>query len=245
VISPQTTLEVILALSLAGFIQGLTGFGFGMAAVALLPLVLELKDAQVVVALLNVVVCLTAFYATRRHFRWRDGRWLILGALMGVPIGFFVLVKLPATVLIRALGLLLCAFSALELWRGERVLFRIPPSLGLPVGLLSGSIGGALNMGGPPAVAYVYSQSWTKQQIVSLLQALFGLCAILRIGLVLSSELVRPELVRVSLLTIVPLLLATWLGSALMKRVPQDKLKLAIFAFLFIMGVKYLLFSQP
>ncbi len=239
-ISPRTTLEVILALSLAGFVQGLTGFGYGLAAVALLPLVLELKDAQVVVALLNVVVCLVAFLATWRHFSWRNGRWLIIGSAVGVPIGFFALVKLPAPVLLRALGLLLCVFSAMELWRGERVLFRIPSSLGLPVGLISGSIGGALNVGGPPAVAYAYSQPWTKEQIVSLLQVSFGLCAVLRLALVMNSELVRPELVRVSLLAVVPLLLATWLGSALLKRAPQDRLKLAVFVFLFIMGVKYL-----
>ena len=239
-ISTQTTLEVIFALSLAGFIQGLTGFGFGMAAVALLPLVLELKDAQVVIALLTVVVCLAAFVATRRQFRWRDGRWLILGALLGVPVGFFVLVRFPSWLLLRALGVLLCVFSALELWQGQRVLFRIPPVLGFPVGFLSGAIGGALNVGGPPAVAYVYSQSWTKEQIISLLQALFGLCAVLRMGLVLNSELVRPELLRVSALAVVPLLLATGLGSALLKRVPQQKLKKAVFTLLFLMGLKYL-----
>lgn len=238
-LSPQTTLEVIFALSLAGFIQGLTGFGFGMAAVAVLSLVLELKDAQVVVALLNVVVCIVAFAATRRHFRWRDGRWLILGALAGVPVGFFGLVRLPSSVLLRSLGLLLCVFSAWELWRGERPLFRIPPAAGLPVGFLSGSIGGALNVGGPPAVAYVYAQSWTKEQTVSILQALFGLCAVLRMGLVLNSELVRPELVRVSALAVAPLLLATWLGSALLKRLPQQKLKRAIYTCLLALGIKY------
>lgn len=243
-ISSQTTFGVILALSLSGFVQGVTGFGFGLAAVALLPLLLGLKDAQVVVALLNVVVCMVTFLATWRHFRWRDGHWLIIGSVLGVPIGFFALVQLPASFLLQALGLLLCVFSASELWRGDRILIRIPPSLGFPVGLVSGSLGGALNVGGPPTVAYVYSQSWTKEQIVSLLQVSFGLCAVLRLALIMNSELVRPELMRVSLLAIVPLLLATWLGSALLKRVPQDRLKMAVFVFLFIMGLKYLFLSN-
>jgi uncharacterized membrane protein YfcA len=237
-------LEVILVLSLAGFVQGLTGFGFGLAAVALLPLVLELKDAQVVVALLNVVVCVVTFLATWRHFRWRDGRGLVIGSVVGVPIGFFALVWLPAAFLLRALGLLLCVFSASELWRGERVLFRIPSSWGFPIGVAGGCLGGALNVGGPPTVAYVYSQPWTKEQIVSLMQVCFGLCAVFRLGLLINSNLIRHELVHVSLLATVPLLLTTWLGGLLLKRVPQDKLKMGVFAFLFVMGLKYLFLTH-
>ena len=237
-------LEVILVLSLAGFVQGLTGFGFGLAAVALLPLVLELKDAQVVVALLNVVVCMVTFLATWRHFRWRDGRGLVIGSVVGVPIGFFALVWLPTAFLLRALGLLLCVFSASELWRGERVLFRIPASWGFPVGVAGGCLGGALNVGGPPTVAYVYSQPWTKEQIVSLMQVCFGLCAVFRLGLLINSDLIRHELVHVSLLATAPLLLTTWLGSLLLKRVPQDKLKIGVFAFLFVMGLKYLFLTH-
>lgn len=240
--SAVTSLGVVLALSLSGFVQGLTGFGFGLVSVALLPLVLGLKDALVVVAFLNVVVCAATFVATWREFRWRDARGLVLGSCIGVPIGFWGLVHLDAGLLLRALGVLLCVYSGIELVFGERSPVKIPAGLGFPIGIVSGGIGGALNVGGPPAIAYTYSQPWTNGQVVAVLQVVFGVSAVLRAVLVGTSELIRPGLVRVSLLGVVPLLLATVAGGWFLGRVPRELLKRAVFGFLFLMGFKYALF---
>jgi uncharacterized membrane protein YfcA len=237
---PHVTLAVVLALSFAAFVQGLTGFGFGMAAVALLPLAMGLKDAQVVVAILTGVVCAATFLPQWRHFRWQQGRGLVIGAGIGVPLGFWALVYSPATLLLRLLGLLLCVFSASELWLGGRTPARIPPALSFPVGIVSGCLGGALNMGGPPAIAYVYSQSWTKEQIVSMLQVVFGVSALLRLALLVPSRLIRAEHLWISLWTVAPMLAATWCGGSLLKRLPGKRVKVGVFLFLFAMGVKYL-----
>jgi uncharacterized membrane protein YfcA len=239
--SPPAILGIMLSLSFAGFVQGLTGFGFGMAAVALLPLAMELKDAQVVIAILTGVVCAATFIATRRHFSWRDGRGLVLGATIGVPLGFWALVCLPSTLLQRTLGLLLCIFSASELLRGRRAPLRIPPAFSFPMGIVSGCLGGALNVGGPPAVAYAYSQPWTKEQIVSLLQAVFGISAALRLMLMVPNRLIRPEHMGVSLLALAPMLLANWCGHGMLKRLPREAIKRGVFLFLFVMGIKYLI----
>jgi len=238
--SPVMAIGVVAALSLSGFVQGLTGFGFGLVSVAILPLLLGLKDALVVVAFLNVVVCAATFAATWRQFRWRSARGLIIGSCIGVPIGFWGLVELDAGLLLRALGILLCIFSAIELIFGERSPIKIPAGLGFPVGIVSGGIGGALNVGGPPAIAYVYSQAWSKAQVVAVLQVVFGLNAVLRAVLVGTSELVRPSLVHISLMSIVPMLLATLGGGWFLGRIPDDTLRRAVFGFLFIMGIKYL-----
>ncbi len=240
--SPMTVVGVVAALSLSGFVQGLTGFGFGLVSVALLPLVLGLKDALVVVAFLNIVVCAATFAATWREFRWRDARGLVIGSCLGVPLGFWGLVRLDAALLLRVLGILLCAFSAIELLFGERSPVKIPAGLGFPVGLVSGGIGGALNVGGPPAIAYAYSQPWGRGQIVAVLQVVFGLSAILRGVLVGASELVRPGLVAVTLLSVIPLLLATLGGGWLLGRVSHDRMRKAVFGFLFLMGIKHAVF---
>lgn len=78
---------------------------------------------------------------------------------------------------------------------------------------------------------------------MSLLQVVFGLSAVLRLMLLVPSRLIRPEHVWISLLTMAPMLLATWCGGVLLKRIPGEKVKLGVFVFLFLMGVKYLCFT--
>ena len=203
-----------------------------MAAVALLPLVLDLKDAQIVIAIPMVIVCAATFLATWRHFCWREGRWLVIGAGVGVPIGFWALgVFLGAAAPDNRSACCWCVLSASELCRGRRAPLRIPPALSFPIGVVSGCLGGALNIGGPPAIAYAYSQPWSKEQTVSLLQVVFGISAVPRLGLLIPSRLIQFEHVSISLVALAPMLLATWCGSGLLKRLPGEKVKIAVFVF--------------
>jgi uncharacterized protein len=234
------SLAALSILALAGFVQGLTGFGFGLVAMALLPLALGFKDALVVVALLNLAACLSTLLANRRHFSWRRGAGLALGSCVGVPIGFHALVRLDSNLLLHVLGAVMCLFALSELLLARRWPLRFPKWAGFPVGVVSGALGGAFNIGGPPVIAYAYSQPWRKEEIVATLQLVFGASALLRFGLVLQTGMLRPHLLQLSLLALAPMLFGIVLGGRLLDRVPREQLKLAVFAFLFVMGVKYL-----
>jgi hypothetical protein len=236
-------LLTVLAMAVAGLVQGLTGFGFGLVSMALLPLLLNFEDALVVVALLNVVACATTFATTFRQFCWRRSRGLVGGSCLGVPIGFYGLVHLESEVLLHALGALMCLFSASELFLARKRPIQFPTVLGFPVGIVSGSLGGAFNIGGPPVIAYVYSQPWTKEQVVAVLQVVFGTSALVRIGLVHDAGLLRGDLEQLALLAVLPMLIAIGIGNRLLRRVPREQLKFAVFVFLFAIGTKYLLFT--
>ncbi len=230
----------ICILASAGLLQGLTGFGFGLVTMALLPLLLPYKDALVVVAVLVVPVSALTLFATRQHLCWRRGATLALGSCLGVPIGFYALVRLDAHFLLRALGALLCLFAAHELFLSRRFRLRFPAWTGLPIGIISGSLAGAFNVGGPPIIAYTYSQPWAKEEIVAVLQLVFGVSAVLRLALVGQSGLLHANLLHLTLLALGPLLAGIIVGNRFLRRVPQAKLKLIVFVFLFVMGLKYL-----
>ena len=151
---------------------------------ALLPLLLPVKEAAVVVAVLNLVTCVFTLWAVRRHLCWRRGRSLIVGSAAGVPFGVYLLAHLEPAPLLRAMGIVLVVFAAAELLSAPQSRARVPGWLGLPAGFLGGSIGGALNMGGPPVIAYVYAQAWSKEEIVATLQLVFGVSALLRVTLI-------------------------------------------------------------
>lgn len=233
----------VLVISLAGFAQGLTGFGFGLVAIALLPLVMNLKEAVTLTALLNLVVCIKTFLSIRAHYSWRQGRDLVVGACLGVPVGVYMLVQVDEVLLLRVLGGLMLLFSAAELILARAQPLRLSSRLGLPFGVVSGGLSGAFGVGGPPAIAFTYSQAWSKEQVVAVLQVVFGLSALLRLLLLGNAGLLATPLLCAGFWSVLPLLAAVALGQRSFSRIPQPVLKQAAFLFLWSMGLKYLLFA--
>jgi uncharacterized membrane protein YfcA len=149
------TLGLIVAIvALSAFMRGLTGFGFAIAAVPLMSLVIDPKLAVAITVVLPVPSGLMdlpkAWPASHRPAMIR----LIAGALIGTPLGMLVLRVMPADVqriVIAASAIL----ALLAVW-----LLKKPSHLGLlarptPAGISSGVLNGLAGMPGPPVVAYL------------------------------------------------------------------------------------------
>jgi uncharacterized membrane protein YfcA len=235
----------IAALTLAGFVQGALGFGFGMVAMALLPLVLSVKEASPLVVIFTLPIVIIAFCVYWRHFQWRDGWLLVLGTCIGVPLGVQLLAVASGAVLLRLLGGVLLVFAAYELLSHRRPHMRIelPHWCAAPIGVLSGATSGAFNAGGPPLVAYAYAQPWSKERIVALLQVVFTVGAAQRMVSMLHSGLFTPPLLHIAVYAALPVLLALFAGTALLHRVPTEKLRLGVFLFIAAIALKYLVWA--
>ncbi len=232
----------ILIICLAGFAQGLTGFGFGLVAMGLLPLLMNLKEAVAFSTILNLIVCGMTFFSLRSHYRWRRGLDLVLGACVGVPIGCYLLIKFDEGFMLRLLGSLMLLLAINELIIARLKSVRLSPRFGFPFGVVSGGLSGAFSMGGPPAIAFTYSQPWSKEEIVATLQIIFGISALIRLILVGSAGLVSVHILRAGCWSVVPLVASIALGQRFFEHIPQAALKKATFVFLGAMGVKYLVF---
>jgi uncharacterized membrane protein YfcA len=203
---------------------------------------MDLKAAVTLTALLNLAVCARTFLSMRAHYSWRQGLGLVAGACLGVPAGTWLLVQVDELLLLRILGSVMLLFSANELILACGKPIRLSPRLGLLFGLASGGLSGAFGVGGPPAIVFAYSQTWSKQQVVAVLQVVFGLSALLRLCLLGNAGLVATPLLKTGLWSILPLLAAIALGQRCFSRIPQRVLRQSAFVFLWGMGLKYLLF---
>jgi len=87
---------------------------------------------------------------------------------------------------------------------------------------------------------YAYSQEWTKEHIVALLQLVFLIPSIIRLFLVESTGMLRSDLMWAGVLSIIPLVLAIGGGTRVLHRVKREQLRLIVFVFLFVIGIKYL-----
>lgn len=232
-------LLTLVTIMLSAFVQSVTGFGFGLVAMALLPLFHDFKSAYFILIVPNLVLCTVNFALNFRSFQWRQGVWLLVGSCLATPLGFWLMASLKSDYLLRGLGVLICIFSASEVLMSKTRPLKIPERFGLPLGLASGALSGAFNMGGPPAIAYVYSQTWAKEHIVALLQLVFGVSTAIRLAIMQSTDAMTPQLWRLSAWSIVPLLAAVFVGNRVLRRLQHQHLRLVVFVFLFVIGVKY------
>lgn len=169
---------VILMVVIAASIHGYAGFGFGiisMALVALLPV--NLERASVVITLTSISVILGLLLLSRRHdkIHWLQVALILPGGFLGVPIGYWFIAQFgdqPVFRLILAMALI--AFSLNGLIRREPPKPRpLPAWTALPVGLLSGFLGGAFVSGGPPIIIYLYSRTTDPREMKPTIQATF------------------------------------------------------------------------
>lgn len=238
--SYEILLLVVAILGAAGFVQGLTGFGFGMTAMSLLPSILGLVTAQAVVTLTSTAACLLMAAVTLREVPWSSLRWLWLGTVAGVPLGFFMLESLPRGMVTRVLGLLLCSVVVFEFVVARRTSWRWPRWLEPIVGLASGTLTGAFNIGGPPLIAYIYSQPWSKEKHVAGITAVFLSGGLIRVALLLSYNELPREAWTSAGWALPPMLAAIVCGNRLLRRIPQRQLRTGVFAVLFVLGGRYL-----
>src|SRR5690349_11356307 len=103
----ETFAIVILGAAVAGFVQGLSGFGFAMTAIGIWAWVLDPR----LTATLGVFGALSGqvftMITTRRGFGWRLVMPFLAGAVAGLPLGLYLLPRMDVPLFKTVLGLIL------------------------------------------------------------------------------------------------------------------------------------------
>lgn len=82
-------LIIALITFLAGFTQGLSGFGSILLALPLLTIMLDIKTVVPLAALDAFLVAIILLFELRRHLDWKKILPLVAGSFPGIPIGVF------------------------------------------------------------------------------------------------------------------------------------------------------------
>lgn len=228
-----------VALLGAGFVQGLTGFGFGLVTMSLLPLVIGLKQAAAISTLFSVLATITTFLRHYREYNWRQGLAFLICVSVGVPLGVFILEKASEALLLKVLGITMLLFTAREFLSGKESK-AVPRLLVLPLGLFSGALSGAFNLGGIPSAAYAYSNPWSRGQIMAFLQVMILLSCALRIGFYGKFGYFHELSPWWLAAMIAPVSGAIWLGHFTLKRIHPQHMRRGVFTFIGLAGLYYL-----
>jgi hypothetical protein len=246
------TLILVAIMFLGSAIQGATGFGFGLFAVAAMSLFESLTVTTPLLAVLNVPVTIYVFWKLRHSVVWSRLAVIIAATLVGIPIGVFVLVNWPQALLMRVLGVVLILAglrSAVATRNGNAPRAEACPEsrwpdvvLQLLVGLSVGALGGAFNTGGPPIIAYMYCRPWSKEERTAGLQAVFVINLAMRIVTMSCAGLYNVALLKTAAICLPGAVLGMFVGHALFRRVPARGLELFVVVFLLAIGLKLIIF---
>jgi len=235
----MSELWLAAALVCAGFVQGLSGFGFGLVSMSLMPLFMGVKQAAVISTAFSLLATVSTFARHYRDYNWRLGAAFLASVCIGVPVGVYFLERGSEKLLVRVLGGLMLAFAAHEFLLPGRSQ-RFPERWTVPLGLFSGAMSGAFNLGGVPSAAYAYSHAWSRGQIMAFLQIMITLSCALRMLLYYKTGLLTGIPWSKAIVLVIPVYAAIWLGHAALLRIEPHLIRRGIFIFVATSGLYYL-----
>ncbi len=235
-----TILSACCIFLLAGFIQGLTGFGSALVAIPLLSFIFDIKTA-VPLCMLNGVVITTYMALTlRRHLDPTKILPLLIGSLPGILAGVYLLKNSDESLLRHGIGVLLTGYSLYNLI-ARPVTFHPGRSWGYVAGFLTGAIGAAISAGGPPAIIYSTLTTWTKDEIKATLTGFFLVNGYITASMHAITGMTTLATVKIFAVTMVFVLAGTITGSKASGWINRSTYLKIIYLFLAGMGVLIIL----
>src|SRR5437667_250966 len=225
-----------LVITAASFVQGLAGFGIGLVGLAFLPYLMSPATAIVLLTLYAAPFTLGVFIQLRDDFRLSGIRDMLVGTVLGTPIGVWGLAALPASLINRLIGVFILLIVILEVRRlfPERLPGR---GWGFGAGVLSGVLGGAIGTPAPPVIVYSMTQGWTPRRMKANLQAFMVVNQTLILGGYEWAGLLTREVWHLGLSFAIPALVGVLAGIALFGRIDAVRFRQIVFTLLFISGL--------
>ena len=180
--TPWHFLIACAALFVAELVYVLLGFGAGLIAVGTLALVLpEVRDVVVIVLLVNLPAEVFVVWTSRREIRKRGVLFLVIGVVVGIPVGAWILNFGEPTFLLSLLGFVLVGIGGVFLAVPTSAGVRMHPVVEPVVGLISGILTGLFGTGGPPLVLFFRLQGLAKAAFRGNLMVLFLMMGAIRL----------------------------------------------------------------
>ena len=223
---------VILA---AAFTQALTGFGFALVSVPILVIFFSPKISVPIIMVLTVPVMVTILFHLWKHVQLKRIWILMLMGLAGMPFGTYLLVNLDVQLLKIIIGLTIVFFgTALLLGYSQR--FKNEKIVSIPIGFLSGILGGSTSMSGPPVILFFSNQGDEKNIFRANLVTYFLVLHLSIIPTYIIGGLVTIDTVQTALLFFPALVIGAVLGVKFAAKINENKFKKVVLIIIVFSG---------
>lgn len=169
-----TTLYILIVVFVATLVRSTFGFGESLIAVPLLIFHLPIEVAVPVSVLLSIVIAAVVVVQDKKEVHFYSAKWLIIYSLLGIPIGLFLLIHGNENLIKSILGAIIILYSSYSLLSKKNFNLTTDSKVWLFIcGFISGVLGGAYGINGPPLVIYGNLRNWSARHFRATLQAYF------------------------------------------------------------------------
>jgi uncharacterized membrane protein YfcA len=205
-------------------IKGFSGFGASILWVVSISLVLPPIQVVPMLLMFEIISSFCLLPGIWRKVQWKSISNLMIGTLMGTPLGIYALASLSASsiritlaVTVLTTAILLLRGFALEKMPGKRAT--------VGVGVLAGMLNGSMSIGGPPVVLFYFSTPiGMAVSRASMIAYFFGLDAV-GTAMLSYQGLIDGVVLWRTILLMPLLLLGTLIGNLSYKKTNPDRFK--------------------
>jgi uncharacterized membrane protein YfcA len=213
---PHSVLAAAAVIVLVGYtIFGATGFGSSIISVPGLAHFFPLTFTVPLITTTDALASMSTALRLRRLVAWPEVRRLLPAMLIGIALGGTLLLSLPRTPALIALGVFAATYGAYVLI-GPRRLARAPGWLAWPIGIAGGVFSSLFGTGGPVYVTFLSARIDDKAALRATCAIVVAIAIWIRLLLFIATGLLLdPTLLGMMLLLLPVMALGLWLGNHL------------------------------
>lgn len=227
------------AVGLAGFTQGLSGFGSSLVFVPLLSLFIDIKTVIPLGVLLSLSINTYLILNLWQHISWKQLFPTLVMIGLGIFPGVYFLKVADVAVLEILVGVILILFCIYGFFI-KLPQKKVATGWKYLAGFLAGFLGGSISTNAPPLIIYATFQSWSKNSTKAFFAACFFVCGLGTLLLQASAGMMTEKVLLSFALALPILLLATALGHIYYGKLNEKLYRQVIFALLSLLGLAML-----
>lgn len=236
-LTAELSAKLVAGAAVGGFVQGLSGFAYGLSAMGVWAWSLPPQLAGPMVVFGSLIGQGMSFGAIRRRFDLRRTLPFVLGGLLGVPIGVAILRHIDANLFKLTVAIVLLVYCPAMLFARE--LPRIEGggrAADAAVGVLGGILSGIGGLPGPPAIIWCTLRGWDKDLQRSVLQSFFLVMHAITFVAYAAGGLLTAEMIPGFLVVGAAMLIPTLVGARLYRRFSEAGFRHLVLALLALSG---------
>ena len=237
---------VVVGGMVAGFVQGLSGFGFGLMALAFWAWSLDPVVVGPLVVFGSLICQLLSIGTIRKSLNLRRAAPFVAGGVLGVPIGVFLLRHIDPVTFKFCVGLLLVVWCPVMLFARQ-----LPHVTGggrladAAVGMVGGVMGGLGGLTGPAPTLWAALRGWERDAQRAVFQVFNLSMHSVTIIVYFSSGTVPDRALPLFLPLAVCVVIPTLIGARLYRRFSDLAFRRVVLGLLTVSGVILLAITIP